>query len=107
MRIFDDGRILIGEIDWDSKSPEEIAEIEEHSIEIADDSADAIAIRAGATVTVNDVATDDYDVVAADPTEAETSLANLQARFNSDDLDATDLHDFFVVVKDISDRLTA
>jgi hypothetical protein len=106
MRIFDDGRIYEGEIDWGSLSPAEITYIEDHSIEIADDSADAIAIRAGETATVNDVATEDYDVVAPDPTEAETSLAALQLRFDNDDLDATDLPDFFVVIKDLSDRLT-
>lgn len=107
MRIFDNGTIHDGEIDWGSLSPAEVTYIEDHSIEISNDSAEAIAIRAGATATVNDVATEDYDVVPPTPTEAETSLAALQLRFDNDDLDATDLPDIFVVLKDVSDRLTA
>lgn len=105
MRIFDNGTIYEGEIDWDSKSQEEIKEIEDHSIEIENDSEEAKAIRAGATVVINDVVTKDYEITPSAPSNIETALESLQTRFDNDDLDATDLPNIFLVLKDISDRL--
>lgn len=105
MRIFDDGTIYDGEIDWDSKSQEEIKEIEDHSIEIENDSEEAKSIRAGATVVINDVVTKDYVITPRNPSDEETALESLQTRFDNDDLDVTDLPNIFLVLKDISDRL--
>ncbi|MBS1516600.1 MAG: hypothetical protein JSS91_00775 [Bacteroidetes bacterium] len=98
MRIFSDGRIYTGEIDEGSKEPSELAAIEADSFEIADDSAEAIAIRAGGTVTINDFATQDITVEPPEPTEAEAAAARLHNRFDNDDLDATDIPDVVTVL---------
>lgn len=98
MRIFSDGRIYEGVIDEESKDPSELATIEADSFEIDDDSAEAIAIRNGYVLTINDFATQDISVDPPAPTDVEVAIASLQTRMDNDDLDITDLPDIVLVL---------
>jgi hypothetical protein len=104
MRIFEDGRIFIGKIDLESKDQNEIDEIESNSFEIEDDSEEAKQIMAGGKVTVNDVATKDFEIEAPIPSMEKTAFENLQDRFDNDLLDESDLPDMFTVIKDLYNR---
>jgi hypothetical protein len=104
MIIFEDGRILIGKIDLDSKDQTEIDEIESNSFEIEDDSEEAKMIIAGGKVTVNDVATKDFEVEPPIPSMEKTAFENLQDRFDNNLLDESDLPDMFTVIKDLYNR---
>lgn len=98
MRIFNDGRIYIGEIDFNSKTQGEIDEINNTSFEIDDDSSEAITLRAGGSLTINDFATEDITVDPPEPTEAEAAAARLETRLGNDDLDDTDIPDIVTVL---------
>lgn len=104
MRIFNDGRILIGELDISEKDQNEIDEINENSFEIKDDSEEAKKILAGGKVTVNDVATKDFEIEEPIPSMEKTAFENLQERFDDNLLDESDLPDIFTIIKKLYNR---
>ena len=97
MKIFSNGTFYIGEFDETSHTGGELAALEADSFEIADDSAEALAILAGGTLVINDFGTQDITVTPAS-SAVDTAIASLQNRLDNDDLDITDLPDIVTVL---------
>lgn len=101
MYIYSDGRIYDGEPDREAMDSVEEGAFDSSVIYIADDSAEAEAIRAGGTVTINDFGAEDFTVTPAPLSAVETALASLQTRFDNSDLEEADLPDFFTVMNEM------